>query len=261
MRKNCSRILALLLTCVLTFAMAGPALAADTTPQAAEAAQAAVLTQTTDAASPTLFDLSDSGYLKLNKPKNKAVYYKGETIPISITIADMDDEMLFCTAMAIVNEKTEDTVWIDYTFGDGLTYKTKANTKKFPAGTYVLGAGITDVPFDEDEESMLDIDDTMVYAEFTLKTLKAPTSLKTTAGKRKVTITYKKATGATKYEIYRSTQKSKGYKKIATTTKTKYVDSKVKKGKKYYYKVRTVRTGSGTVYSAYTGAKRTGKVK
>ena len=49
--------------------------------------------------------------------------------------------------------------------------------------------------------------------------------------------------------------------KIATTTKTKYVDSKVKKGKKYYYKVRTVRTGNGTAYSAYTGVKGTGKVK
>ena len=261
MRKTWNRLLALLLTCVLTFTMAGPALAADTTPQTAEAAQAAVLTQTSDAASPTLFDLSDSGYLKLNKPKNKAVYYKGETIPVSITIADMDDEMLFCTAMVIANEKTEETVWIDYTFDDGLTYKTKVNTKKFPAGTYVLGAGISDIPLDEDEESMLDIDETMVYREFTLKTLKAPTSLKTTAGKRKVTITYKKATGATKYEIYRSTQKSKGYKKIATTTKTKYVDTKAKKGKKYYYKVRTVRTGNGTVYSAYTSAKRTGKVK
>ena len=30
MRKNCNRILALLLACVLTFAMAGQALAADT---------------------------------------------------------------------------------------------------------------------------------------------------------------------------------------------------------------------------------------
>ena len=39
------------------------------------------------------------------------------------------------------------------------------------------------------------------------------------------------------------------------------MDTKVKKGKKYYYKVRTVRTGNGTAYSAYTGAKRTGKVK
>ncbi len=261
MRKTWNRILALLLTCVLTFAMAGPALAADTTPQAAEAAQAAVLTQANDATSPALFSMSNSGYLKLNKPKNKAVYYKGETIPVSITIADLDDEMLFCTAMVIANEKTEETVWLDYTFDNGLTYKTKVNTKKFPAGTYILGAGVSDIPLDKDEDPLLDIDETMVYAEFTLKTLKAPTSLKTTAGKRKVTITYKKAAGATKYEIYRSTQKSKGYKKIATTTKTKYVDTKVKKGKKYYYKVRTVRTGNGTAYSAYTGAKRTGKVK
>lgn len=261
MRKNCNRLLALLLACILTFAMAGQALAVDATPKAAEAVQSAVLTQTNDATSPALFSMSNSGYLKLNKPKNKAVYYKGETIPISITIADLDDETLFCTVMAIVNEKSEDSVWIDYTFGDGLTYKTKANTKKFPVGTYILGAGVTDVPLDEDAESQLDMEETMVYAAFTLKTLKAPTSLKTTAGKRKVTITYKKAAGATKYEIYRSTQKSKGYKKIATTTKTKYVDTKVKKGKKYYYKVRTVRTGNGTVYSSYTGAKRTGKVK
>lgn len=261
MRKTWNRILALLLTCVLTFAMAGPALAADTTPKAAEAVQAAVLTQTADAASPTLFDLSDSGYLKINKPKNKAVYYKGENIPISLTIADLDDEMLFCTTMVIANEKTEEIVWIDCIFDDGLTYKTKVNTKKFPAGTYFFGAGVTDAPLDEDEEPQMDMEETMVFAEFTLKTLKAPTSLKATAGKRKVTITYKKAAGATKYEIYRSTQKSKGYKKIATTTKNKYVDTKAKKGKKYYYKVRTVRTGNGTVYSAYTGAKRTGKVK
>lgn len=87
MRKNCNRILALLLACVLTFAMAGQALAADTTPQAAEAAQAAVLTQANDTTSPALFSMSNSGYLKLNKPKNKAVYYKGETIPVSPSIA------------------------------------------------------------------------------------------------------------------------------------------------------------------------------
>ena len=47
MRKNCSRILALLLACVLTFAMAGQALAADT-------------------ASPTPFGIRQSEYLKLN---------------------------------------------------------------------------------------------------------------------------------------------------------------------------------------------------
>ena len=145
---------------------------------------------------------------------------------------------------------------------DGQTYKGSVNTKKFPTGSYAIAAatGIVDSN-DVAFEHLNNVEDSMVYAEFTLKTLKAPTSLKAAAGKCKVTITYKKAAGATKYEIYRSTQKSKGYQKIAATTKTKYVDTKAKKGKKYYYKVRTVRTGSGTVYSAYTGAKRTGKVK
>ena len=81
MRKTWNRILALLLTCVLTFAMAGPALAADTTPQAAEAAQAAVLTQTTDAASPTLFDLSDSGYLKLEQAQEQGRLLQGRDHP------------------------------------------------------------------------------------------------------------------------------------------------------------------------------------
>lgn len=244
MRKNCSRILALLLACVLTFAMAGQALAADT-------------------ASPVPFGIRQSEYLKLNKPKDKAIYYKGETIPISLTIAPVGDDYIACTAIVILNEKTEATVWQkDDLYIDGKTYNGKVNTKKFPAGSYAIAAatGIVD-PSDEELEPLNDVEDSMVYAEFTLKTLKAPTSLKAAAGKRKVTITYKKAAGATKYEIYRSTQKSKGYQKIAATTKTKYVDTKAKKGKKYYYKVRTVRTGSGTVYSAYTGAKRTGKVK
>lgn len=244
MRKTWNRILALLLTCVLTFAMAGQVMAADT-------------------ASPTPFGIRQSEYLKLNKPKDKSVYYKGETIPVSLTIASVGDDYIACTAIVILNEKTGDTVWQkDDLYIDGKTYNGKVNTKKFPAGSYAIAAatGIIDY-YGEDEEPLNDVEDSMVYAEFTLKTLKAPTSLKTTAGKRKVTITYKKATGATKYEIYRSTQKSKGYKKIATTTKTKYVDSKVKKGKKYYYKVRTVRTSNGTAYSAYTGVKGTGKVK
>ena len=244
MRKNCSRILALLLACVLTFAMAGQALAADT-------------------ASPVPFGIRQSEYLKLNKPKDKAIYYKGETIPISLTIAPVGDDYIACTAIVILNEKTEATVWQkDDLYIDGKTYKANVSTKKFPAGSYAIAAatGIIDY-YGEEEDPLNDVEDSMVYAEFTLKTLKAPTSLKAAAGKRKVTITYKKAAGATKYEIYRSTQKSKGYQKIAATTKTKYVDTKAKKGKKYYYKVRTVRTGSGTVYSAYTGAKRTGKVK
>ena len=106
MRKNCNRILALLLACVLTFAMAGPALAADT-------------------ASPTPFGVRQSEYLKLNKPKDKALYYKGETIPVSLTIASVGDDYIACTAVVVLNEKTEATVWQKELYIDGKTYNGK----------------------------------------------------------------------------------------------------------------------------------------
>ena len=100
------------------------------------------------------------------------------------------------------------------------------------------------------------------FVEFKVKDLAKPTSLKLTAGKKRVTITYKKSTGATKYEIYRSTKKSSGYKKIATTSKTKYIDKKVSKGKRYYYKVRAIRDkGAGKIRTSYTSPKRSAKVK
>lgn len=263
MRKSCKRFLALVLTLALSISMVGQAIALEPTSEVASvaAAQTAVTNQRSDS-SPALFGVAQSDYLKLNKPKDNAVYYRGEKIPVSITIASVGDDCLACTAMAIGKANSENELWSDYTFEDGGTYKTSISTKKFPAGSYLLIAATAVVNlYSEEEDTVNDVEESMVYAELTLKTLKAPTSLKASVGKRKVTLSYKKASGATKYEIYRSTKKSSGYKKIATTTKTKYVDQKVKKGKKYYYKVRTVRTGNGTVRSAFTSPKYTAKVK
>ena len=105
-----------------------------------------------------------------------------------------------------------------------------------------------DVPYDE--------------VKFLIKPLPNPTRVKAKAGKKKVTVTFKKSAGATKYEIYRSTKKGKGYKKIKTVTKPRYVDRKVKKGKKYFYKVKAVRaTGAGVVRSSFTAPAKSGKVK
>ncbi len=72
----------------------------------------------------------------------------------------------------------------------------------------------------------------------------SPSIKKLTAKKGKVTIKINKVNGASKYEIYRSLKKSKGFEKIGTTKKnsTSFVDKKVKKGKKYYYKVVAVGT-------------------
>jgi hypothetical protein len=103
----------------------------------------------------------------------------------------------------------------------------------------------------------------MEVVTFKVKAMPKPTKLKVVAGKKRVTVSYKKSAGAQKYEIYRSVKKGSGYKKIATIKGAKYTDKKVKKGKRYYYKVRAVRgaTKSGIARSAFTTPIRSKKVK
>lgn len=87
-----------------------------------------------------------------------------------------------------------------------------------------------------------------------------PVISKVTIKKGKVTLKVAKVTGAKQYEIYRSTKKSKGYEKIGVTKKNKttYTDTKVKKGKTYYYKVVAVGTNGlkGDFVSAASAAKK-----
>ncbi len=52
-----------------------------------------------------------------------------------------------------------------------------------------------------------------------------------------VIVSFGKVSGAAGYDIYRSTNAKKGYKKIGSTTKTRYVDKKAKAAKTYYYKI------------------------
>ncbi len=67
-------------------------------------------------------------------------------------------------------------------------------------------------------------------------------------GKQRVKVTWKKAKGATGYDIYRSTKKNKGFVKIAKVSASKqaYVDTKVKSNKTYYYKVVTKKKALGS---------------
>ena len=56
-----------------------------------------------------------------------------------------------------------------------------------------------------------------------------------------VTIKWKAARYAKKYEVYRANGKNKKYKKIKTTTARSFTNKKLTTGKKYYFKVRAVR--------------------
>ena len=65
-----------------------------------------------------------------------------------------------------------------------------------------------------------------------------PTSVKAAwAGVKKVTVTWKAAKNATKYEVYRSYSKKGKYVKLGATSKKTYTDKKATPGKTAYYKV------------------------
>jgi fibronectin type 3 domain-containing protein len=79
-------------------------------------------------------------------------------------------------------------------------------------------------------------------------------TVKSTKSKQ-VAVTWKKATGASGYEVYRSTTKNGKYSKLTTTTKLTYTNTKLTGGKKYYYKVRAYRTVDGKkVYGSFSSA-------
>lgn len=107
---------------------------------------------------------------------------------------------------------------------------------------------------------------TKVYGGYS-KTLKASTATKAPTiksvkkGNNQAVISWKKVSKAAGYEIYMSNKKNSGYTKIATVKKVstvKYTKKKLKKGKTYYFKVRTYRTAGGKkIYSSYSKVKST----
>lgn len=76
------------------------------------------------------------------------------------------------------------------------------------------------------------------------------------AGTKTATVSWKKVSGATGYEVYRATSKKGEYKRVKTTTSTSYKNTKLTKNKTYYYKVRAYRVVSGKkVYSSYSSVQ------
>lgn len=88
----------------------------------------------------------------------------------------------------------------------------------------------------------------------TVKTAtKAPTKLKITKKSKSAILQWSKMKGASGYEIYMSSKKKSGYKKVATIssgTKTKYTKKKLSSKKTYYFKVRSYTTKNK--YKAYS---------
>ena len=56
-------------------------------------------------------------------------------------------------------------------------------------------------------------------------------------GHNSIKVTWKKATNAKKYQVYRATSKNGKYKKVKTTSGLSYTNSKLTTGKRYYYNI------------------------
>ena len=85
---------------------------------------------------------------------------------------------------------------------------------------------------------------------------KKPKINKINSKKRKATIQWNKVSGAKGYKIYMATSKNGEYKWIKNVKTTQYTKSKLKKNKKYYFKIRTYRIVNGKkVYSSYSYVK------
>ena len=62
-----------------------------------------------------------------------------------------------------------------------------------------------------------------------------------------------------KYQVYRSTKSTGGYKKVITTSKNSYKTAKLTKGKKYYFKVRDIKNIGGSTYYGHWSNVVSGK--
>ncbi|MFQ7673168.1 MAG: hypothetical protein ACLRLY_12065, partial [Clostridium sp.] len=71
------------------------------------------------------------------------------------------------------------------------------------------------------------------------------------SGSKKITLTWKGATGGDGYEIYRSSEYNGTYKKVKTITKAttkKWINKKLAKDREYFYKIRAYRKVNGKKY-------------
>lgn len=209
---------------------------------------------------------SSNKFIGIAKPKNNSAFYftksKREKITIKTKVRDTWYSY-YTMPILLIYDVSKGELLDQYYYGSIAPLSGYAITKgkiKLPkkAGKYELWAFAWPCYSDG---TLVDASN-IPYAWVKIKnrSLKPPKKVKAKAGKKQVTITFKKAKGAKKTVIYRSTSEYGKYKKIGTTKGSKFVDKNVKKGKRYFYKLRTTRPKT-KLKSGYSSVVRSRKVK
>ncbi len=139
-------------------------------------------------------------------------------------------------------------------------YKKVKNISSASTLTATLPANTGSKPYYYKVRAYKTISGTNFYGEFSaVKSCapKKPTGAKAKAQSGKqIKVTWKKVSAANGYEVYRAAKEKGKYKKVATITNKKtvsFTNKSLKKGNKYYYKVRAYRLIKGKkVYGPYS---------
>ena len=196
-------------------------------------------------------------YVRITRPDHNSTIYKGE--PISYTFKMKNPwKKCLCQPEADLIASNGEIVrgskggYIE--IGKSGKCTGTFTTENLNPGVYYFKA--TTIPIDSKTKTVADKGRKKRYAQnsIIIKELKPVKSVTAHASVDKVVVSFKKATGATSYKIFRSLSKDKGYNQIGTTESTSYIDLDVNKGERYYYRIVSVRNKKATVLSAFSNA-------
>lgn len=140
------------------------------------------------------------------------------------------------------------------------TAKTGSYTWKTTAvnNTYTNTGLITGKPYYYKVRAFITDGGTMKYSGYTAIVSAIPVPAKPLvklkkSGAAAIKVSWGKIAGTTKYEVYRSSSAANGFKIATATAAANYADKRLKKGKTYFYKVRSYcKVGKKMVYGLYS---------
>ena len=208
---------------------------------------------------------------------------EGDASNTKWAIASLDEDSMKAPSMIAAKRLSYNSIRIDWSKVDNVTgyqvYRSKGDANHFKLFKTIKGNSTVTYKdttcltgtkyyykvraftpaFDESTESEYTLYSSFSKYKSAAASLTKPTIKSLVAGKKKATVKWGRITGASGYVVYRSTKQSSGYKAVKTIAKggtVSFTNTKLKTGKRYYFKMRAYRTVSGKkVYSSYSAVK------
>ena len=209
-------------------------------------------------ASDDMYAISDA---RIRSPESGKTYKVSQKIPVRI-YAGFIVGGAYNWIQVSIEKDGKQVYWKCYNYTETTTEYDLGTFTPTASGTYTIKAGTTNSVVDSspDSKKIRKVSSTVKFKVKTssIKNIKPKLTVKRT-GKKKAALSWDTPSGA-KTQIYRATSKNGKYKRIKTTTKSKYTDKSLKSNKVYYYKIRFTKKEKGkTAYSKYSAKKKAGK--